>query len=197
MKEHKKEICQNEVEKENSMVENNQFIKREKNGFNANYEDEGFYLSTATRALIIGVSVIIVCIVCSLALYMSKQGKTAINSGTNQYNKLLEDYEDLDKAMYNGLEVSGDEITSLIHRMTNQDEYVAVRVKTKASNFVCYNYYYDEEKNLISRSDEALFLRELTTNKGDDSYINPQGDFLGKVIKNVNGSIICLEFIQQ
>ncbi len=51
-----------------------------------------FGLSTATRALIIGVSVIIVCIVCSLALYMSKQGKTAINSGTNQYNKMLEEY---------------------------------------------------------------------------------------------------------
>lgn len=179
------------------MEKNRKLIWDDRNHRDVEYEESGFYLSTATRALIIGVSVIIVCIVCSFALYMSKQGKTAINSGTNQYNKLLEDYEDLDKAMYNGLEVSGDEIACLINRMTNQDEYVSVRVKTKASDFVCYNYYYDAEKNLISRNDEALFLRELTTNKGDDSYINPQGDFLGKVIKNINGSIICLEFIQQ
>ena len=55
---------------------------------------EGYFLSTATRALIIGVAVIVVCIVCSLALYMSKQGKAAINTGTNQYNKMLEDYQD-------------------------------------------------------------------------------------------------------
>ncbi len=64
---------------------------------------EGYFLSTATRALIIGVAVIVVCIVCSLALYMSKQGKAAINTGTNQYNKMLEDYQDLNKAMYRNL----------------------------------------------------------------------------------------------
>lgn len=64
---------------------------------------EGFFLSTATRALIIGVAVIVVCIVCSLALYMSKQGKAAINTGTNQYNKMLEDYQDLNKATYRNL----------------------------------------------------------------------------------------------
>ena len=52
---------------------------------------KGFGLTTATRALVIGVAVIIVCVVCSLALYMSKQGKTAINTGTNQYNKMMED----------------------------------------------------------------------------------------------------------
>lgn len=64
---------------------------------------EGYFLSTATRALIIGVAVIVVCIVCSLALYMSKQGKAAINTGTNQYNKMLEDYQDLNKAIYRNL----------------------------------------------------------------------------------------------
>ncbi len=67
---------------------------------------EGYFLSTATRALIIGVAVIVVCIVCSLALYMSKQGKAAINTGTNQYNKMLEDYQDLNKAIYRNLPTS-------------------------------------------------------------------------------------------
>ncbi|MDE7299941.1 MAG: hypothetical protein K2N94_14165, partial [Lachnospiraceae bacterium] len=102
----------------------------------------GFGLTTATRALVIGVAVIIVCVVCSLALYMSKQGKTAINTGTNQYNKMMEDYQELDRAMYDGLEVSGNEVGLLIERLVSQGEYTAVRVKTKASEFVCYNYYY-------------------------------------------------------
>ena len=66
-------------------------------------QQNGFGLSTATRALVIGVAVIIVCVVCSLALYMSKQGKSAINTGTNQYNKMMEDYQELDRAMYRNL----------------------------------------------------------------------------------------------
>lgn len=156
-----------------------------------------FGLSTATRALIIGVSVIIVCIVCSLALYMSKQGKTAINTGTNQYNKMLEEYQDLGKAMYDGLEVSGDEVENLITRVVTQKEYVAVRVKTRASEYVCYNYYYDEAKNEISNQADMPYLTQVVTNKGADCYINPQADFLGKVIKNANGTIICIEFVQQ
>lgn len=157
----------------------------------------GMHLSTATRALMIGVSVIIVCIVCSLALYMSKQGKTAINSGTNQYNKMLEDYQDLDRAMYDGLEVSGSEVSALIMRMIEQKEYTSVRVKTKASDYMNYNYYYDVENNSISNKEEKSFLMELSSDKGAGHYINPQADFLGKVIKNANGTIICIDFIQQ
>lgn len=158
---------------------------------------KGFGLTTATRALVIGVAVIIVCVVCSLALYMSKQGKTAINTGTNQYNKMMEDYQELDRAMYDGLEVSGNEVGLLIERLVSQKEYTAVRVKTKASDFVCYNYYYDEQKNAISKEAEAGFLLATTQEKGADHYINPQADFLGRVIKNANGTIICIDFVQQ
>ena len=158
---------------------------------------KGFGLTTATRALVIGVAVIIVCVVCSLALYMSKQGKTAINTGTNQYNKMMEDYQELDRAMYDGLEVSGNEVGLLIERLVSQREYTAVRVKTKASEFVCYNYYYDEQKNAISNGEEEGYLLAITQEKGADHYINPQADFLGRVIKNANGTIICIDFVQQ
>lgn len=156
-----------------------------------------FGLSTATRALMIGVAVIIVCIVCSLALYMSKQGKAAINSGTNQYNQILGDYQDLDKLLYDELEVSGREVTGLITRMVTQKDYTCVRVKTKASDFVCYNYFYDEENNSISNASDKEFLVAVTEEKGASHYINPQADFLGTVRKNTNGTIICIDFVQK
>lgn len=159
--------------------------------------NRGFLLSTATRALIIGVAVIIVCIVCSLALYMSKQGKTAINTGTNQYNKMMEEYQELDRAMYDSLEVSGNEVCLLIERLVGQEEYTAIRVKTKASDYVCYNYYYNPEDNTISKANDKPFLLETTKEKGADHYINPQADFVGKVIKNANGTIICIDFVQR
>lgn len=162
-----------------------------------NQREEGFFLSTATRALIIGVAVIVVCIVCSLALYMSKQGKAAINTGTNQYNKMLEDYQDLNKAMYDGLEVSGSEVTTLINKLVSVRDYTAVRVKTKASDFVCYNYYYNEKDNSIDNREGGDFLMALPEAKGADHYINPQADFLGSVRKNANGIIICIDFVQQ
>ena len=165
--------------------------------YNKMIQQNGFGLSTATRAVVIGVAVIIVCVVCSLALYMSKQGKSAINTGTNQYNKMMEDYQELDRAMYDGLEVSGNEVGLLIGRMVSQGAYTAVRVKTKASDFVCYNYYYDEDKNSITNADKAEYLLATTLEKGADHYINPQADFLGKVIKNANGTIICIDFVQQ
>lgn len=158
---------------------------------------QGFWLSTATRALVIGVAVIIVCIVCSLALYMSKQGKTAINTGTNQYNKMMEEYQELDRAMYDSLEVSGNEVRLLIERLIGQEEYTAIRVKTKATDYVCYNYYYNPEDNTISKAEDKPFLLETTKEKGADHYINPQADFVGKVIKNANGTIICIDFVQR
>lgn len=166
-------------------------------GVKACRREEGFFLSTATRALIIGVAVIVVCIVCSLALYMSKQGKAAINTGTNQYNKMLEDYQDLNKAMYDGLEVSGSEVTTLISKLISIRDYTAVRVKTKASDFVCYNYHYNEEDNSIDNREGGDFLMALPEAKGADHYINPQADFLGSVRKNANGIIICIDFVQQ
>ncbi len=99
--------------------------------------------------------------------------------------------------MYNGLEVSGDEVCNLITRVVQEDEYVAIRVKTKASEYVCYNYMYKEEESRISDQEEDNYLLEISEDKGEAHYINPQADFLGKVIKNANGTIICIEFVQQ
>ena len=178
-------------------IRNQENVGNRRNGASAYRREGSFFLSTATRALIIGVAVIVVCIVCSLALYMSKQGKAAINTGTNQYNKMLEDYQDLNKAMYDGLEVSGSEVTTLISKLISLKEYTAVRVKTKASDFVCYNYFYNEADNSIDNKEGREILMELSEARGADHYINPQADFLGSVKKNANGIIICIDFVQQ
>lgn len=103
----------------------------------------------------------------------------------------------MDKAMYDGLEVSGSEVTTLISKLISLKEYTSVRVKTKASDFVCYNYFYDEATNTISNADNKQYLNGLQEAKGADNYINPQADFLGSVKKNANGIIICIDFIQQ
>lgn len=99
--------------------------------------------------------------------------------------------------MYDGLEVSGSEVTTLISKIISLKDYTSVRVKTKASDFVCYNYFYNETDNSINNREGGEFLMELPQAKGADHYINPQADFLGSVKKNANGIIICIDFVQQ
>jgi hypothetical protein len=157
-------------------------------------------LSEATKIMILVATVIIVCVLCAVGFKMVNEGKSSVNASTNNLNNMTSQYSDIDKAIYDGSTVQGSEVVNLIKKVINSEEYVAIRVSTNADSNRDYNYGFTPE---TSTAAAALGTKktgnadaQLTTNKAEHHFINPQASFSGKVYKDANNIIICIEFTQ-
>lgn len=161
-------------------------------------------LSEATKVLILVATVIIVCVLCAVGFKITNEGKSSVNAATNNLNNMTSQYSDIDKAIYDGATVQGSEVVNLIKKVINSEEYVAIRVSTKADSNKDYNYTFNAISRTGSTTTQATLGTRITdtadsqisSNKADKHYINPQASFSGKVYKDANNIIICIEFIQ-
>ena len=156
------------------------------------------HINDVTKVLILVASVIVVCIICAIGFKIVNEGKSSVNASTNNLNNMTSQYQDIDKAIYDGATVQGSEVTNFIKRVLNSEEYLSVVVKTKA-NTSGVEYNYDFNENVSTNTAPALGTKntnELTELKSSSNYINPSAQFLGKVYKDANSVIICIEFTQ-
>ncbi len=153
-------------------------------------------ISDAAKILIVVATVIVVCVLCALAFKMTNEGKSAINSGTSNLNNMTSQYQDIDKAIYDGATVQGSEVVNLIKKVLNSDDYLAIRVSTKASANRDYNYAFTTATATASAKLGEKTANAVSTSKADAYYINPNASFSGKVYKDANNIIICIEFMQ-
>lgn len=156
------------------------------------------FMSDVTKVLILVATVIVVCIICAVGFKMVNEGKSSVNASTNNFNNMTSQYQDIDKAIYDGATVQGSEVESLIKKILSSDDVVAIRVSTKASTGknIDYNYEFtpadDDSAATIGDKSE----KKLTDKIKEGWYINPSASFTGKVHKDVNNIIICIEFTQ-
>ena len=154
------------------------------------------------KGLVLAVTVIIAVVLSALALYMANSSKSTINGGTTQYTQLMSDYSEISATMYDGLDVSGSKVISVINEMC-QTDYVAVTVRTKEDT-VGTNYSNAGNKTAVttlenktitpSGNSYAGSTQESTiTNK---AHINENASYRGKVYKNSNGLVVNIEFTQ-
>ncbi len=145
-------------------------------------------IEISVKGLMLAVVVVIACILSAISLYMVNRGKSSINSGNNQYSAMMSDFTELDKTMYDGLEVSGDEVLNVIASLKN-DGAVKVTVKTL------------ENQNGAAKSEGSSYgsgIGNVPTNiKSNPDYINPSASFKGSVEKNENGIVTTIVFVQQ
>ncbi|MBP5158806.1 MAG: hypothetical protein ILP10_00735 [Lachnospiraceae bacterium] len=145
-------------------------------------------IEISVKGLMLAVVVVIACILSAISLYMVNRGKSSINSGNNQYSAMMSDFTELDKTMYDGLEVSGDEVLNVIASLKN-DEAVKVTVKTL------------ENQNGSDKSEGSSYGCGIggdpTNVKSNPNYINPSASFKGSVEKNENGIVTTILFVQQ
>ncbi|MDF2544372.1 MAG: hypothetical protein K0S47_4090 [Herbinix sp.] len=152
-------------------------------------------MSDATKLLIFAATVIIVCFICGMGFKVANEGKAAVNDGTGQFSSMTSEYQDIEKTLYDGSNVSGNEVVNFITGVQEKgaEEYLSIWVKTLANKTtgVYYNYKYTDSTTAMTTSTTAL-----KTAKGDADYINRNAQFLGKVHKDANNNIICIEFVQ-
>lgn len=141
------------------------------------------HMDNGTKLLLLAVAAIITCIVCGIAFYVTREGKSAVNTSTNQFNQMTTSYQEIDITMYDKLSVSGAEVKTIIEE-SSSDSVCNVTVKTLR----------DSVGTTYTGTANEL-LDGMT--KGSAKYINPSANFLGSVTKDGNGLVTMLTFTQQ
>jgi len=157
-------------------------------------------IDIVVKILIIVCAVIGACVMCALAFKLVNEGKSSVNASTNNLNNMTSQYQDIDKAIYDGTTVQGSEVTNFIKRIMMNQDYLAVLVKTKANTVgLSYNYTFTAPASATTMGSlsTAVNTNVLTEEKGNANYINPSAQFTGKAYKDINGIIICIELTQK
>ena len=157
------------------------------------------HIESSSRVMIVAASVIIVCLVCGFSFYVAREGKNTGGKVTGEFMAFASEYQDVDRQLYDGMDVSGREIIRLIETLDSTD-YLAVKVNTKMSTGVCYNKFFKTTDKVLYDNATATPVSDLTTTHAIPSnaaYINETATFTGAVHRDSNDVIVCIEFTQQ
>lgn len=156
-------------------------------------------MDNSLKGLILAAGTVITCIIIGLGFYLSREAQNTNTNGASQINSINSQFQDIDKKIYDGLEISGREVIELIKNTVDSDEYLSIEVINKKNEKANYHYIHT-----ISSEDEH-FIREgsvddiemIQTSPININYINPAGKFIGNVFQDKNGIIICIQFVQK
>lgn len=121
------------------------------------------------------------------------QNKKTLDKSTAKIDKAIGSMSEFDLNVYDGRSIRGDALNKLVGDMTEDKVVVSIGVKTLGATAASY-YNYGYEANNITPAKVTI---TPTPVKSADNYINPNGTFVGEVIKNVNDDIVCILFTQQ
>lgn len=145
-------------------------------------------MTNGMKLLILAASAIIVCVVCGVGFYVTREGKSSVNNATGQFTSMSSSYNDVDKSLYDGLTISGTELVSLIESYTGTSDFTEGVFTIKVNTL----------SNLAPTPSgtPAVYPTTVAQKKSDANYINPTGKFEGKVKRNENDIIVNITFTQ-
>lgn len=156
-------------------------------------------MENSLKMLMIGAAVAITLAVITAGFFILRQGQGIMKSSTEKISSISADIEETEFTIYDDQTVSGSEVVNVVRKYKN--ERIAVFVATgKDSNGAWYNNSAtgisngDYEGSIISSSPED-FSSMIDESKNE--YVNPNGKFKGKVLRNANNTIIGLYFTQE
>ena len=149
-------------------------------------------MENSLKGLMLAAGIIITCIIISLGFYIAREASDTASSGTGQINELQAEFADTSKTMYENTEVSGSEVINVIRKFS--DEMIGVKVQTK-KNTSYYIYQFNDTDGSLKTASTLDY--KSAQNATSANYINPTGRFLGAVVRDANGTITGLSFVQQ
>ena len=149
-------------------------------------------MENSLKGLMLAAGIIITCIIISLGFYIAREASDTASSGTGQINELQAEFSDTSKTMYENTEVSGSEVINVIRKFS--DEMIGVKVQTKKNTSYYIYQFNDTDGSLKNASSLDYKSAQHVTSS---NYINPTGRFLGTVVRDANGTITGLSFVQQ
>lgn len=148
-------------------------------------------MENSLKGLILAAGTIITCLIISLGFFIAREAKDSASTGAGQISKLNAEFLENDKVIYDATEVSGSEVINAIRKFKNEAMGITVVTKKTTTH---YNYCVDEEKGTLADSDTKEY--NAGTGANDSKFINPTARFMGRVIRDINGTIIGIKFIQ-
>lgn len=151
----------------------------------------GVVMDNSLKGLILAAGTIITCIVIGLGFYIAREARDTASSGAGQISKLNAEFNESDKVMYDGLDVSGSEVINLINKY--RDDEISIKVITKKSTVYYGKILSSSDTSIAGDSAASVKDAQKTTNT---SYINQNAQFTGEVLRDSNHVIIGIGFFQ-
>lgn len=148
-------------------------------------------MENSLKGLILAAGVIITCIVIGLGFYIAREARDTAANGAGQISKLNAEFNESDKVMYDGLEVSGSEVVNVINKFKNNN--ISIRVATKKC-LMSYIYSLNLDGSALGAKSAADVKDAQKTSS--ITYINPNAQFMGEILRDINNTIIGIAFTQ-
>ncbi len=155
-------------------------------------------MENATTAIKIGAAIVIVLVVVSIGFMVLRSGQDTAKLGLEKLGQINSDLDTLDMSMYDNESTTGNEVVNFIEKNKSGSFSIIVYTGMDTDGEAYVRTYNSSEntvgESVISNMDELI---KSAKDPGKSVYINPSKSFLGKVIKNKNGVVTCVEFRQQ
>lgn len=148
-------------------------------------------MENSLKGLLLAAGTIITCVVVGLGFYIAREARDTASGGAGQISRLNAEFNESDKVMYDGLEVSGSEVVNVINKYKNS--LVSIKVVTKKGT-AYYGCNLNAEENELSGSSTASIKDAQKSTSV--TYINPSAQFVGQIIRDKNNAIIGICFQQ-
>lgn len=152
-------------------------------------------MENGLKALIIGASAIICCIVLSYIFYVGRVGSTNNNNAVSKANNLTQDIINYNIEKYDGKTISGDQVMSIIEKYDKDRNLV--------SDVADFNNDGDLEGSGVQL---IVQTKKVPTGFSDfrdsalrtsDYYVYPEGKFIVNLIYDANENLKQIVFVQQ
>jgi hypothetical protein len=153
-------------------------------------------MENSLKAILIGAGVVITLIVISIGFLLMRSGQNTVQSAIGKMDKMNVEMEESQYTMYDGMKVGGNEVVNILRKFKN--EYIGIKVVTKknpSGTWYIYNVSVSGGAGTIgAESNNAI---SNTMDEAHNEYINPNGVFLGEIIRDENGTIVAISFEQK
>ncbi len=150
-------------------------------------------MDNSLKGLILAAGVIITIIVIGLGFYIAREARDTASNGAGQINKLNAEFNESDKVMYDGLEVSGSEVINVVNKFKNEEVGVIVATKKSTTNYI---YSLSISNNVASLGSSISNSVKTAQDITSSTYINPNAQFEGEVLRDANNAIVGIRFTQ-
>lgn len=152
-------------------------------------------MENATKAIMIAAAILIVLVIVSIGFLVLRSGQDTAKLALTKVDQVNSDIKDSDIKMYDRMTISGSEVVNLISKY--QKSTFGIKVSTgKDTAGTWYIKQITEGTTNVLGADSGQDMGK-TMVETDNQYVNPNGKFLGKILRDVNGSVIGITLTQQ
>ena len=153
-------------------------------------------MENSLKAILIGAGVVITLIVVSIGFLLMRSGQSTAQNAIGKLDQINAEMSESQYTMYDGMETRGSEVVNVLNKY--KDEYIGIQVKTKkVTSGTWYIHNVSVTSNVGTIGAQSTNSISNTMDEKHTEYINPNGKFLGSLVRDQNGTVGCLVFTQQ